>query len=167
MNLWQGCYDPPPPKPPVQYSPKKLADGTVLQLAQRVGDDEREWVARRLGEMWATGFLSQREHDERHVSAFAAVTRSQLNVLLADLPDDPGEWREVREVPSLVIKKAEVISSPQAPRPSLLMFALALAAIVFGCVMIAAHQGASSSVLEGGFTATVGIMTLVREVHRM
>lgn len=173
MNLWQGCYDPPPPKFPVQYIPKRLADGTGLLVAQvRVGDDEREWVVRRLGEMWATGFLNDREHGERQLAAFAAVTRDQLNVLLKDLPDDPGEWREIREAPSLVIKSLaskapDAASPPEAAKPSVLMFFFALATVVFGCVMIATHQEAIAPVLEGAFATAIGIMTLIRETPRM
>ena len=63
---------------PVRHAEKTLKDGTEIRVATpRVGDDEREWVARKLDEMWARGFLSGPEHAERHGVAGEARTAEE------------------------------------------------------------------------------------------
>jgi Domain of unknown function (DUF1707) len=60
----------------------RVAGGDV-----RVGDRERDEVARLLREHCAVGRISLDEFDERVGAVYRARTREQLELLLADLPD--------------------------------------------------------------------------------
>jgi Domain of unknown function (DUF1707) len=156
----------PPMMPSVNYSPKTLNNGMkVLVATPRIGDDEREWAARRLDEMWARGFLSQAEHTERHIAAFAAVTRGELNETLAGLPDDPEEWRLVRQVPAA--KKPDIIqSAPKAQQASFLMLLFVLVTLIFGIATLAVPSGPVVSNLAGAGLVIVAVVTLIREAAK-
>jgi hypothetical protein len=54
----------------------------------RVGDVEREAVARRLDRALREGRITIAEFDERVAAAWASRTRGQLDELTADLPRD-------------------------------------------------------------------------------
>lgn len=58
--------------------------------ALRVGDAERQAAIAGLGEQWRAGRLDPAEHERRTTAAFSATTRSDLDVLFADLPGEPG-----------------------------------------------------------------------------
>jgi hypothetical protein len=59
----------------------------------RVGTAERDTAIALLGEHWHAGRLDPGEHERRVTKARAAVTRADLDVLFADLPQD-GPSRE-------------------------------------------------------------------------
>lgn len=52
----------------------------------RVGDADRERVARILGQHMSQGRLDMEEYEERLETVYAAVTRADLEPVLADLP---------------------------------------------------------------------------------
>jgi hypothetical protein len=60
----------------------------VQQRDLRVGDVEREAVARRLDRALRDGRITIVEFDERVAAAWASRTRGQLDELTADLPPD-------------------------------------------------------------------------------
>jgi Domain of unknown function (DUF1707) len=60
----------------------------VQQRDLRVGDVEREAVARRLHRALRDGRITIVEYDERVAAAWASRTRGQLDELTADLPPD-------------------------------------------------------------------------------
>lgn len=65
----------------------------------RVGDDEREAVSRLLCEHFTAGRLRHHELDERLAAAASAVTRGDLDALLADLPPIPAPRLPAPPVP--------------------------------------------------------------------
>jgi hypothetical protein len=56
---------------------------------KRIGDRERREVDSRLQQAHADGVLTLTEYDERSAQCWAARTRSELDVLVRDLPDPP------------------------------------------------------------------------------
>jgi hypothetical protein len=60
----------------------------MANQVERVGTVERETVVALLGDALAGGYLEADEFTERSASAYAARTRGELDVLVADLP--PG-----------------------------------------------------------------------------
>ena len=60
----------------------------MQQRDLRVGDVEREAVARRLDRALREGRITVVEFDERVAAAWASRTRGQLDELTADLPRD-------------------------------------------------------------------------------
>jgi Domain of unknown function (DUF1707)/2TM domain len=64
----------------------------------RVSDDERERVVARLHRHCAAGRLSAEELDERIGHAYAARTGAELEQVTADLPAEPGPYRQVRRI---------------------------------------------------------------------
>lgn len=65
---------------------QQTVDGRQESARQRVGDAERERVVGLLGEHVGAGRLELAEFEERIGSVYAARTRGELDVLLADLP---------------------------------------------------------------------------------
>ena len=64
---------------------------TSGESEQRVGNTEREAAIAALNEHWQAGRLDPAEHERRTTAAYAAVTRSDLDALFADLPGgDPA-----------------------------------------------------------------------------
>lgn len=59
-----------------------------MQRDHRASDVERQAVARRLERALREGRLTVVEFDERTMAAYAARTRSELDVLTEDLPPD-------------------------------------------------------------------------------
>jgi Domain of unknown function (DUF1707) len=72
------------------FSP--LFGGPAPDENMRVSDAERQAVADRLAEHFASGRLDQAEFDERSTRAMSAKTRADLNGLFDDLPESgqPG-----------------------------------------------------------------------------
>jgi hypothetical protein len=64
----------------------------------RVSDDERERVVSLLHRHGAAGRLTHDELDERVGLALGARTRADLERLTADLPAEPGPYRQVRRI---------------------------------------------------------------------
>lgn len=60
------------------------------ETSLRASDAERERVVEQLGEQLGTGRLEPAEFEERMSAAYAARTRGELAVLLADLPAGDG-----------------------------------------------------------------------------
>jgi hypothetical protein len=54
-------------------------------------DHDREQAVTALASHWSAGRLDLSAFDERTTAAYAATHRSQLDALLRDLPDEPGE----------------------------------------------------------------------------
>jgi DUF1707 SHOCT-like domain len=54
----------------------------------RVGDEDRERAARKLGDHYAAGRLDKDEYDERLERAFSARTGGELTALFSDLPQE-------------------------------------------------------------------------------
>jgi hypothetical protein len=69
-----------------------LFGGPYADQNMRVSDAERQEVADRLAEHFASGRLDQAEFDERSTRAMNAKTRADLNGLFDDLPEggQPG-----------------------------------------------------------------------------
>jgi hypothetical protein len=59
--------------------------------ALRASDDDRDTVLRALEQHVAEGRLNLDEFDQRSTAALAAVTRDELALLTADLPELPEE----------------------------------------------------------------------------
>ena len=57
----------------------------------RIGDRERREVDERLQRAYADGVLTITEYEERSARCWAARTRSELEPLVLDLPESPGE----------------------------------------------------------------------------
>lgn len=101
MTLKSGKYQTyGDPRPDGTYQiAKTLWDGTNIQVSQRVGDEEREWVSALLAVMYVRGYLTKDEFSARNDAALKAVTRPDLNRLIADLPKEEDDWRKERKVP--------------------------------------------------------------------
>jgi hypothetical protein len=57
----------------------------------RVGDEERQRAAALLEGHFRAGRLDSHEYEDRRGKALDAVTRSDLEALFADLPQEPGQ----------------------------------------------------------------------------
>jgi len=75
------------PRPPRGFSPLFRAPYADQQQHLRVSDAERQEVADRLAEHYASGRLDQAEFDDRVGRAMGAKTRADLGGLFADLPE--------------------------------------------------------------------------------
>ena len=73
------------PRPPRGFSP--LFRAPYADQHVRVSDAERQEVADRLAEHFASGRLDQAEFDDRIGRAMGAKTRADLGGLFADLPE--------------------------------------------------------------------------------
>jgi hypothetical protein len=58
---------------------------------KRIGDRERREVDTRLQQAHGDGVLTLMEYDERSAQCWAARTRSELDILVRDLPDPPPD----------------------------------------------------------------------------
>jgi len=88
------------------FSP--LFRGAYSDQHLRVSDAERQAVADRLSEHFASGRLDQAEFDERVGRAMGAKTRADLSGLFADLPETgapavPGYPRRRHRYPVLLV----------------------------------------------------------------
>lgn len=156
-----STYDP----PGGYFTEKKLVDGTTAYIAHlRIGDDERRWVSDFLGDMYARGFLNPQEHEARQEQAGKAATRSQLNVLISDLPEDPEEWRKRRRArpdPEALRREVEA-SIPASIAPSLLMIIFALCVLAFGIVELALPNFLAHDAI-GCAAIIIAVATVLRE----
>jgi DUF1707 SHOCT-like domain len=76
---------------------------------QRVGNAEREAAIAALNQHWQAGRLDPSEHERRTTAAYAAVTRGDLDALLADLPGgDPATHQDTSPAPL----QGQVVSAP-------------------------------------------------------
>jgi uncharacterized membrane protein len=75
------------PRPPRGFSPLFRAPYADQHQHLRVSDAERQEVADRLAEHFASGRLDQAEFDDRVGRAMGAKTRADLSGLFADLPE--------------------------------------------------------------------------------
>jgi uncharacterized membrane protein len=75
------------PRPPRGFSPLFRAPYADQHQHLRVSDAERQEVADRLAEHYASGRLDQAEFDDRVGRAMGAKTRADLGGLFADLPE--------------------------------------------------------------------------------
>lgn len=73
----------------------------------RVGDRERTDALDKLGEHFASGYLTPAEFEERTGVAAKARTRGELSTLFADLPDGAGE-QGTQSVPAVVGHEASL-----------------------------------------------------------
>ena len=85
-------------------------DGTEQPATEkRIGDRERREVDTRLQQAHGDGVLTLTEYDERSAQCWAARTRSELDVLVRDLPDPtPDPMPEPARSPA---------PAPARPRP--------------------------------------------------
>lgn len=70
------------------------------QPEKRIGDRERRDVDARLQQAHADGVLTLTEYDERSARCWAARTRSELDELVADLPDPAPAAQPVPAAPA-------------------------------------------------------------------
>jgi hypothetical protein len=92
-----------------------LFGGPYSDEHMRVSDAERQAVADRLAEHFASGRLDQAEFDERAGRAMGAKTRADLGGLFADLPEtgapaETGHPRRRHRHPVLLIGLIVVIA---------------------------------------------------------
>lgn len=165
MTLKSGKYQTyGDPRPDGTYQiAKTLWDGTNIQVSQRVGDEEREWVSALLAVMYVRGYLTKDEFSARNDAALKAVTRPDLNRLIADLPKEEDDWRKERKVP---IDKALLQEAIEATRPrksslalSSLFIMLGVFAFLAGAVGLDAHTTTSLTIYAGiaGFMGLISV----------
>ena len=87
---------PPPPlraiAPPAVPKPPPVPDiaqGLTFASHQRIGDEIRDKHIEHIHDMFARGFLDQKEHDARIAAAMRALTKEQLALVIQDLPNVP------------------------------------------------------------------------------
>ena len=112
------------PRPPRGFSPLFRAPYADQHQHLRVSDAERQEVADRLAEHYASGRLDQAEFDDRVGRAMGAKTRADLGGLFADLPETGAPV--VPEHPR----------SRRRGRHPILLLALVIALIVVGTHVI-------------------------------
>ena len=123
----------------------------------RIGDRERREVDARLQQAYADGVLTMTEYEERAAQCWAARTRSELDPLLADLPDP-----EPASEPATEVVPTTKAAAPAAPAPvsglrrvagGLVSLVLVGAGLYAGSQVVTAEDGFS---MFGGRTLTVG-----------
>lgn len=105
---------------------------------KRIGDRERREVDDRLQQAHADGVLTLTEYDERSAHCWAARTRSELDVLVSDLPDPAPH-------PAPAPARAAVpdVARPTGRRGGLLGVAL-LGVALFGGAQVVTADDASA-----------------------
>jgi hypothetical protein len=101
---------------------------------KRIGDQERREVDTRLQQAHADGVLTLTEYDERSAQCWAARTRSELDVLVRDLPD-PQPHEQARPP---VTPAAAPVARGRAGR--MVRAALATAAVLAGVQIVTADD---------------------------
>ena len=115
----------------------------------RVSDDERESVVRRLQEATAEGRLSLDELGDRVAGAYAALTRSELDHFVDDLPPAPAPAPE----------PASTASAPALPATHR---SLALLVLTLGVAGIPISFFSAVGPALGLAAVVVGTLTLSR-----
>lgn len=75
----------------------------------RVGDADREQIVQRLTAAVGTGHLGVDEADERIARAYAAVWRSELHRLTADLPPPQGANHQPGSTPARARSRVPIV----------------------------------------------------------
>jgi Domain of unknown function (DUF1707) len=117
------------------FSP--LFGGPAPDQNMRVSDAERQEVADRLAEHFATGRLDQAEFDERVSRAMSAKTRADLTGLFDDLPESgmPGMGQPGMGLPETGASAAACLQRRRFRHPVLLAGLVILIALTAGHVV--------------------------------
>ena len=146
------------PKPDGTYQLQKtLWDGTNIQVSQRVGDEERMWVRDKLTRLHVAGFLTAAEYHARDSAAEKAVTRPDLNRLIADLPKEEDDWRKERKVPmdKALLQEAIEATTPRRRGPvPIVTLLMTIVSLIVGATGVSLHP-ATPAVLWPAVTLMV------------
>jgi hypothetical protein len=117
------------------FSP--LFGGPAADQHMRVSDAERQEVADRLAEHFASGRLDQAEFDERISRAMSAKTRADLSGLFDDLPESgmPGMSQPGMGLPETGASAAACLQRRRFRHPVLLAGLIILVALTAGHVV--------------------------------
>jgi hypothetical protein len=99
------------------FRPAARHDGVMSVPEQRVGDRERRAVDACLQAALADGVLTLTEYDERAGQCWAARTRSDLDVLVHDLPGAAPAALPARTAPSEPARVTAVLSDSELSPP--------------------------------------------------